>query len=103
MADGIPMIKFCHQICLYLADYGVDWKYIVFAVDVLLMPFEMYGGLILDTPLYVLREVLRRLCNDLEIGCHMMDLSVKAITEYILSHVKSCGCTGTAVAVRDFF
>ncbi|XP_047470076.1 uncharacterized protein LOC125025842 isoform X3 [Penaeus chinensis] len=91
-------VPLCRKICLFLKDYGLEWKYVEFIVDVALLPLEWFGDAYVYLPLSVLQALFRKLCMNIDIGCHLMNtldgVNAKSIAAYIMHLVRSCGCTG---------
>ncbi|XP_047470074.1 uncharacterized protein LOC125025842 isoform X1 [Penaeus chinensis] len=77
---------------------GLEWKYVEFIVDVALLPLEWFGDAYVYLPLSVLQALFRKLCMNIDIGCHLMNtldgVNAKSIAAYIMHLVRSCGCTG---------
>ncbi|XP_047470109.1 uncharacterized protein LOC125025865 [Penaeus chinensis] len=103
-------VPLCRKICLFLKDYGVEWKYIQFIIDVSLLPFEWIGDFLITAPLFVLKSIIQKLCINTDSGCHLMNtldgMNAKSIAAYIMHLVRSCGCTGhnqEEFALRPYF
>ncbi|XP_063587179.1 uncharacterized protein LOC134764584 isoform X1 [Penaeus indicus] len=98
MSSSEHEVPLCQSICLFLQDYGLDWKYAVFIADVFLLPLEIFGDAYLSLPLTVLQGLSQKMCLNIDLGCHLMNtvdgLNAKRIAAYIMDLVRSCGCTG---------